>query len=241
MRWDQVGKEAEEFLAFPVLAALSRRPLTSRELCHVLRLGGSAVTRRTNFLEKHGFIVRRSGDQRWVMVVRLMAMGVSDPPGDTPVTGRVTLREVVLGPQEPVGREQVEAEGSVGAEESAEGSESLIGPAKKLALRFGVPEILPMKGEVTLARITPCQKCGKSTPLRYGEIRVCAGCARLWGSVGKKMEDSDVPNETWGSDNEAAGGVPTGAVPGVGDRDVYPDGGGAGDEGGEGGGAGRGV
>lgn len=193
-RWKPLGEESEEFLAFPILAALARRPMTQRELSHTFQLSDRAVKRRLARLEELGFIVQRLKDFRWVMVVRLMAVGVPAPsgvPGVTvgaaqkPVRDEVVLGRVVLEPLNAPGSTQQGGDAVPVTPAPSEGSTRRVAA---VAERFGVPESFEDLGEACVGTIGRCITCRTHTPLRFGATHLCPTCARVW-------RESDVQNE----------------------------------------------
>lgn len=203
-RWKKLGAEAENYLAFPVLVALSRRPFSDRELCHVLQLAPDSVRRRAKQLEGLGYIVKRKVDSRWVMVVRLMAIGVPAPSGvpgvtpgvvENPVSEEVQVGKVVLEPQEAAGEAQQEVEAREGVEAPSVRSESPTDAVTRWAGHFKVPAGLEGYGALHLEAVQGCASCTSPTPLRYGSTSICAKCARVWESVGKEEEVSCVDYE----------------------------------------------
>ena len=206
-KWGKLGKEAEDFLAFPILAALARRPLSTKELTHSLLVSQSAILKRIHQLEDLGYVVQRASDSRWVMMVRLMAVGAPAPSGVegiTPAVDQAPLRSelvpgnVVLepcgGPQEEQGGAEVSACVPV-MPEGPERRTDNAAVAVKVAARFGVPVAFDDLGPVNVGIITSCVSCFRNTPLKYGGTALCPACARVWGVVGKDSEDIDVQNE----------------------------------------------
>lgn len=255
-RWKPLGKEAEDYLAFPLLVALSRRPFSDKELAHVLQISQDSVRRRAKGLEALGYVVKRKKDSRWVMVVRLMAIGAPEPSGvpgvtpgaaEEPIADTVTVGNVVLAPQEPPRPTQQERAEQQATAPPSRDSQGILGAAsRKWALRFSVPETLEGRGELTIGALLPCIHCTVGTPLKYGSVSVCARCARVWGDVVGRSRDlegvkSNVHNETRGTAGEDSEHLPPGAGDDERSRDVLPDDRGAGDEGGEGRGADGGV
>ena len=197
--WAKLGEDAEEFLAFPVLVALGRRPMSAKELSFVLKISQDAVRRRCDQLEKLGYIVKRASDRRWVMVVRLVAQGVPQPTGvpginpgvaESPVVDGIPVGMVVLEPPVPPGETVREAEARA-QREAAEAASRRLAPqakAQELAERYGVPVSFPDIGTISLGGIGECVACRRSSPLKYGATRLCAKCARVWGVVGEEVE-----------------------------------------------------
>jgi hypothetical protein len=201
-KWFPQGGEADEFFAFPVLAAIARRPMTTSEVARVLGMRPDAIRKKIQVLEKWGYIVKRSGDNRWVMIVRLMAvtMAARSVPGVTPNEDpAILVGDVVLEPQDAPEPAQDEVQPPVPEEEPSEGSESPTGGRYRVALQLGVPESLQNLGVLRLGRIEPCVGCGRQSPVKYGDSSVCKECARVWGVVGQGSAISeglsDVQNE----------------------------------------------
>lgn len=206
-KWGKLGKEAEDFLAFPILAALARRPLSTKELTHSLLVSQSAILKRLHQLEELGYVVQRASDSRWVMMVRLMAVGAPAPSGVegvTPAVDQAPLRSelvpgnVILEPSVGPQEEQEGAQVSACVPVMPEGSERRVdieGVAAKVAARFGVPVTFDDLGAANVGIIAGCVSCQRKTPLKYGGTALCPACARVWGAVGKESEVSDVQNE----------------------------------------------
>jgi DNA-binding transcriptional ArsR family regulator len=182
VRFKKLDEDAEQFMAFPVLAALARRAMTTRQLTHILLMGREAVVRRLKELEKAGYVVKRS-DSKWVLITRLAALGVPSPSGILGITptdevigpGEVT-ENVVLEPYDAPGKAQEGVPDSPPVEAQPKS------PSEKIAAHFDVPLELDGAG-VAVGKIAPCKSCGKPTPLKYGNDTICPRCAKVWGKV----------------------------------------------------------
>lgn len=179
MKYGRSSGGAKEFVAFPVLVVLSRKPCTIGEISRTLLTSRASVSKHLKALERLGYVMKRA-DGRWVMIVRVRMEGL---PVDE--AGRVTrapgerMQEVALSDipnptrQEPLGearevkgRQVVDPPPVVAA----------AGQQLSLAQRFGVPE-RNGDGELSLGPLQQCAICGKErTPLRYGTRATCKKC-----------------------------------------------------------------
>ena len=189
-RFKKWGRDADDFAAFPILAALARRPLSTLELSRLLTTDQSNIRRNCNRLEDLGWVVQRKDDSRWVMITRLVAVGIpqSDgvpgvtltsgkPIGAGPATSRVVL--------EPAGEAQEGLGGSAAVEPPPVAVAGQPGPARPsselVAGHFGVP--LELEGVGCRAgALEACVWCGARTPLKYGDRAICPRCARKEGT-----------------------------------------------------------
>lgn len=184
-RFRKWGRDADDFAAFPILAALSRRPLSTLELSRLLTTDQRNIRRNCKRLEELGWVVQRKDDVRWVMVVRLVAVGLPQPdgvPGVTPTAGKPigagpATSRIILEPR----REAQEGPGGSAAVEpppvAVAGQPGPARPSSELvAAHFSVP--LELEGVGCRAgTLEGCKWCGARTPLKYGDP-ICPRCAR---------------------------------------------------------------
>ena len=221
----------ESFLSFPVLVALSRKPMTRMELCRTLLVSRITITERLRELAALGYITQR-WDLRWMLTVRLVPAEVPMPTtlpgvGVSPgLEGPAKLPSMV--PQAVPGRngKSLEAMGAhlppdVAATAPRE-VPAFPTPAHRVAHFYHIPVTLQGLGTVSLGAAHRCVfGCERSTPVHYGTMNVCAICAKRYerGEIG-------VSDQARGSSQPDHGGVPAGDSAGDGDRDLHPHGGG---------------
>jgi len=146
------------FAGYPVLVALSQRPMTIRELTHALQMSMSAVRKRVLTLESAGHIVQRFIDKRWVLRHRLVA----ETPQDALQTQQEPVREVLGGDiTSDTQPDSAAPEGAV-----------------RVSVAYGVPVQIKKLGWARVFTQANCVFCSKDTRLRYGSSIVCVDCAR---------------------------------------------------------------
>ncbi len=189
MKLKKLKREAEDFLSFPILAALSRRSMTERELGHTMLLSRCAIRNRLKALKEAGYIIKGEGG-KWTMIVRLGALTIPEAtgvPGVTPTPDEVAhgpaagvpILEAVKAPQSPPPvptlKEVVDTP-PVATQTTLEGN-------MRVAAHFNVPVFLSDEGSVAVGKMCQCKLCGGKTPLKYGSSAICVRCARVWGRV----------------------------------------------------------
>lgn len=163
------NESVEEFLSFPVLAALSVKPMNLRDLSRHMLISRERIRKRLNHLRGLGWVVKRD-DYKWEMKVALSPNGAPTPtevPGVSPETHQDAPGKVFQWPKPP----EPKADQPVAPES----------PQSKLAKHFRVPQELRGLGGLMIGTVTPCHKCTKPTPIKYGSVAVCPSCSRLWG------------------------------------------------------------
>ena len=191
--WKRLNREAENFLAFPVLVALSNRPLNARELSHALLVSRDTIYLRCRELESLGYIVQRKKDNRWVMVVQLQKGGLLEPTGvpgihpDTPPK-QGPPREVFPVVTPPVPQDAPErTRGAVVGSPVAPPKPSVPGgnvAVERQARHFNIPAMVEGEGWLSVGKLEPCSVCHAVTPIKYGTTSICASCARAGNIVG---------------------------------------------------------
>lgn len=174
--------------AFVVLAAIAARPRSHLELCHTTLMAGTTVKDRLKELENLGWIVQRASDRRWVMRVLLAPLEAPEPtgmPGEVPRRGRKTTRRPVLGNlfKRPI-RAQDESEAPEAPEvvEIPPEAVDYRSASERMAEKWSLPiRLAGVDGEISTGRLAPCVKCGRVTPIRYGDTPICPKCSRVWG------------------------------------------------------------
>jgi hypothetical protein len=181
----KITPDAESFLAFPVLVALSRRPMNIREISRVLLLSRDTTKRRVYELRDAGYIVKRADDNRWVQTVSLQMAGVPQPtsvPGigmqTPPVPGEPRPQKLI----KAVVPKLSPAETRFKPAHPKPATPTPVSEAAvKLAKHFDVVAWIEGKGEAGIGAVQGCEVCKKVTPLRYGSAPICVQCAKVWG------------------------------------------------------------
>lgn len=178
---------------FAVLAVIAYKPSTSAEVAHATYIGRDCVAGHLKKLEHLGWIVQRLRDRKWVMRVLLAPLEVPEPTGvpgerpklnpkrvEQPVLGSGFMRPVLApGEEQPLVTPTDPPEGAPAPQDWRSSSEKL---AEQWSLPYNLKGIV---GCIAVGKIAQCSKCGKPTPVRYGEVVVCPICARNWGNEGK--------------------------------------------------------
>lgn len=177
--------------------SITKKPMTTRELSHMLQLSEVQVAKRMKrFAEMDPpLVVKRSPDRRWVPCVimrvetaketvdslwedipipsqpdepavkggKVVYPEVAPPPVPAPARPRP---EVTLPPPPPKKYQPPKPRATVSERAAA------------LALKLNVPAERIEYGEVNIAAMGGCVKCGNGTPLHYGGYALCPKCAR---------------------------------------------------------------
>jgi len=163
---DRLNPAYEAFAGYPILAALSIRPLATAEVSRALVLSRSATRDRLHALEKAGHIVQRMLYRKWVLRSRLVA--------EVPQVGDAykALQEA----QEPVSDLRQLAASKAAAIPDSEAPEG----AQRVATIFNVPVQVKKLGWARINVETKCVACPNYSRLRYGATPVCVNCANSW-------------------------------------------------------------
>lgn len=163
---DRLNPAYEAFAGYPILAALSLRPLATAEVSRILVLSRSATRDRLKTLESAGHIVQRILDRKWVLRSRLVA--------EVPQVGDAykALQEA----QEPVSDLSRLTMGAIPVTPDSEAPEG----AQRVATLFNVPVQVKKLGWARVNVETKCIACSNHSRLRYGATPVCVNCANQW-------------------------------------------------------------
>lgn len=172
------GPDAE-FLVFPALAALARRPMTIAELSRTLLISRNTARTRVLQLASEGYVIQRA-DKRWQLIAKLGLIGVPTPDGAEPVREAADITKLPL-PNEPKPKFLVNNKAVPAAKVPPTPTTTVSERAAVIASRFGLPQSIEGVGEVRMGTITPCKGCAKPTPYCFGEFtHLCKDCAAVW-------------------------------------------------------------
>ena len=182
--------QALDWACYPVLHAISQKPMTTGSIAKVLQSPPRIVLRRLNQLEDAGLVVRRY-DMKWIphtIIAAVDAQGkvvrvvqepsqeaISAPVASTPrAEADPRLQDALNRPTERA-LVRVVKPGPTG-----KGVINASNYAKKVSDALHVPVWITHRGEVSMAtgQLAPCEQCKNATPLRYGKSPICPVCAR---------------------------------------------------------------
>lgn len=174
-----IHREGDElnFMAFPILAAISRKPMTSRELQHTLLISKAQMNKRLRQLKDQNLIVKRD-DKKWIPLVVLR---MEAPPTPTAYPEEKVPPGAPTGPVIAASKEfhtvpRIDGPPVVGKKMGPKPKAKESAMAVKVATKFNVPASL-QGHEVSISTASSCG-CGRTTIMRYGPTVVCAVCAR---------------------------------------------------------------
>lgn len=177
MSFHHLPDDVGTMMAFVVLAALAKSPMTTANVSRALLISPKTASNRLEELEKLGWIVQRKKDSKWVMRVLLAPIkapvpGEPSAPSDYPVLGHGFRRPVDL-PDETSKLEAPKVEAV--PKEAPEWRSA----SERLAEKWSLPlRLKGLAGEIGVGKLAPCIKCGLGTPLRYGDVSLCPKCSR---------------------------------------------------------------
>jgi hypothetical protein len=175
------------FIGFPILAALARKPMGSKELRQTLLISRATMNRHLRILIAQNLIIKGADMKYHPRVILRMEHPPEVQPGpvETMPPGAPKGPAIVTPPQvapetssedfhtvptlanpkpEPKPYKPPKAPEGTGAQ------------ALKLSKHFRIPAEIDGQ-EVAMGAVGGCS-CGKPTPLKYGGTPVCAICAR---------------------------------------------------------------